>query len=104
MCLQANALLDMCTAGFMTRAEEGCVLCSGYLSVWELFSTDIQNFTAYAPFMIVDGNHERDYPQSGAPGSFAPHATHLDPAGMVDAPAQCSEQEAHSKPSPDWQL
>ena len=41
--------------------------CSGYLSVWELFSTDIQNFTAYAPFMMVDGNHERDYPQSGAP-------------------------------------
>ncbi len=42
--------------------------CSGYLSIWELFSTDIQPFTAYAPFMIIDGNHERDYPQSGAHG------------------------------------
>ena len=43
--------------------------CSGYLSVWELFSTDIQPFTAYAPFMTIDGNHERDYPQSGAPSN-----------------------------------
>lgn len=56
------------TAQLLTRADTGCLLCSGYLSVWELFSSDIQNFTAYAPFMIIDGNHERDYPQSGAPG------------------------------------
>ena len=59
----------------MTRSEKGSLRCSGYLSVWELFSTDIQPFTAYAPFMIIDGNHERDYPRSGAPGIFAPHAT-----------------------------
>ena len=25
----------------------------------------IQPFTAYAPFMTVDGNHERDWPASG---------------------------------------
>ena len=39
---------------------------SGYLGVWEIFSSDIQPFTAYSPFMIIDGNHERDWAQSSA--------------------------------------
>lgn len=42
-----------------------CLPCSGYLGVWEIFSSDIQPFTAYAPFLTVDGNHERDYAASG---------------------------------------
>ncbi|BDA47065.1 probable inactive purple acid phosphatase 27 [Coccomyxa sp. Obi] len=37
----------------------------GYLSYWDLFMNSIQSFTAYAPSQIIDGNHERDWPQSG---------------------------------------
>lgn len=48
----------------LTLPEESGAACSGYLGVWEQFSDDIQPFTAYAPFMTIDGNHERDYPQS----------------------------------------
>ena len=32
---------------------------------WDLFMNNIQPFSAYAPFQVIDGNHERDWPQSG---------------------------------------
>ncbi|KAK9842036.1 hypothetical protein WJX81_005390 [Elliptochloris bilobata] len=34
----------------------------GFLSVWDVFHDQIQPITANAPFMILNGNHERDFP------------------------------------------
>jgi hypothetical protein len=43
---------------------DGCLL--HVPAHWEIFMSQIQPFAAYSPFMTLDGNHERDWPYSGA--------------------------------------
>ena len=41
----------------------------GYASLWEQFFSQISAMTPHLPWMTIDGNHERDWPDSGS--SFA---------------------------------
>jgi len=38
----------------------------GYATMWESFFHQISNISSSAPWMTTDGNHERDYPNSGS--------------------------------------
>jgi len=42
---------------------------SGFLSTWDNWGYQVQPFAARAPLMILNGNHERDFP--GSNDSFA---------------------------------
>ena len=42
---------------------------SGFLSTWDNWGNQVQPFAARAPLMVLNGNHERDFP--GSNDSFA---------------------------------
>ena len=78
-CVVIYGISDCGSLSFCTRADIPHILHrSGYLGVWEIFSSDIQPFTAHSPFMIIDGNHERDWAQSSEMPMMLCSSSHAD--------------------------
>jgi hypothetical protein len=42
---------------------------TGYLAKWELFMDQIEGVASSTPYMVSQGNHERDWPGTGTTGS-----------------------------------
>eukprot|EP01018_Ginkgo_biloba_P014098 Gb_25660 [translate_table: standard] len=39
---------------------------NGYISQWDQFTSQIEPIASHVPYMIASGNHERDWPDTGA--------------------------------------
>eukprot|EP00928_Gymnodinium_smaydae_P062366 TRINITY_DN46250_c0_g1_i1.p1 TRINITY_DN46250_c0_g1~~TRINITY_DN46250_c0_g1_i1.p1 ORF type:complete len:615 (-),score=36.57 TRINITY_DN46250_c0_g1_i1:199-1995(-) len=54
---------------------------TGYLAKWELFMDQVEEVASRTPYMVSQGNHERDWPGTGSTGS-------VDSGGECGIPAQ----------------
>lgn len=42
-----------------------CLACRGQLTQWDVFMSQMEPLASQMPWMLTEGNHERDWPESG---------------------------------------
>ncbi|KAG0631433.1 hypothetical protein M758_1G252900 [Ceratodon purpureus] len=69
---------------------------NGYMSQWDQFHEQVGEIAARVPYMVTNGNHERDYPGSG---SFYQN---MDSGGECGVPAQVMYHMPTSNKAKSW--